>query len=159
MLVRLVPLLEDHDLVAERKQVVRDRERRGTGADARDTLAVLLHRDDGQPGLDVVLVVRRDPLQAADGDGLLLDAPTSASGLAGAVAHATEDAREDVRLPVHHVGVGELAQRDQADVFRNVRVRGASPLAVHDPVEIVRVRRIGRLHVRFDPNSGMRDGA
>ena len=37
----LLVLLVDHDLVAERHQVVRDRERRRAGADQRDALAVL----------------------------------------------------------------------------------------------------------------------
>jgi hypothetical protein len=35
-------LLEDRDLVAEGREVVRDGERRGARADARDALAVLL---------------------------------------------------------------------------------------------------------------------
>ena len=41
----LIVLLEDDHLVAERHEVVRDRERRGPGADAGDALAVLLARD------------------------------------------------------------------------------------------------------------------
>ena len=38
-------LLEDHDLVAERHEIVGDGERRRTGADERDALAVLLRRE------------------------------------------------------------------------------------------------------------------
>ncbi len=143
---RHLPLFQDDDLVAEREQVVRHRERGGTGTDACDSLAVLLLRDHREPVRDRVLVVGRNPLQATDRDGLVLDPTAATRRFAGAVADPAEDAREDVRLPVDHVGIGELTQRDQADVFRHVGVRRTRPLAVHDPVEIVRVRCIGRLH-------------
>ncbi len=141
-----VPLLEDHDLVAERQQVVRDRQRRGTGADAGDALAVLLARDHRQPVADVVLVVRGDALQAADRDRLVLDAAAPTGGLAGAVADPAEDAGEDVRLAIDEVGFRELAERDQADVFGHVGVCRARPLAVHHAVEVIRVPGIRRLH-------------
>ena len=150
---RLVPLLEDHDLVAERQQVVGDRERRRPGADAGDTLAVLLRRHDRQAVDDRILVIRRDALQAADRHRLVLDAPAAAGRLAGPVAHTAEDAREDVRLPVDDVGVGELAQRDEADVLGHVGVCRAGPLAIDDAMEVVGVRRVGRLHDRADPVS------
>ena len=52
---RHLPLLEDHDFVAERQQVVGDRERRRTRADARDALAVLLPRDRRQAVDDGIL--------------------------------------------------------------------------------------------------------
>ncbi len=55
----LVVLLEDGDLVAERHEVVGDGERGRTRADARDALAVLLGRDDGEPVRDVA---REGPL-------------------------------------------------------------------------------------------------
>jgi len=52
-----------------------------------------------------------------------------------------------------HVGVGELAQRNQADVLGHVGVGGAGPLAIDDAMEVVGVRRVGRLHDRADPVS------
>ena len=61
-------------LVAERHQVVGHGQRGGSGADERDLLAVLLRRGGRQPIPDVVLVIRGDPLQTADGDGLSVDA-------------------------------------------------------------------------------------
>ena len=102
---RLVPLLEDHDFVAERQQVVGDRERRWARADAGHLLAVLLRRDHRQPGRDVVLVVGGHALQAADRDRLVLDPPAPAGRLAGTVANAAQDAWKHVGLAVDDVGV------------------------------------------------------
>ena len=139
-----VPLLEDDDFVAERQQVVRHGQRSGACADARDALAVLHGWDQRQAAGDVVLVVCGDALQSANGHGLVFDTPAPAGRFAGAVTDAPEDARKYVRLAVDHVRVGELAERDQADVFGNVGVGRAGPLAINDPMEIVRVRRVGR---------------
>jgi hypothetical protein len=85
-------LLEDRHLVAERHQVVRDRQRGGAGADAGDALAVLLRRGLGRRGGIIALVIGGDALEAADRDRLLLDAAAAAGRLAGAVADAPEDA-------------------------------------------------------------------
>src|SRR6185503_554823 len=49
-------LVEYRDVVAERREVARNGERRGPGADARDLLAVLLRGGLGHPRLDVALV-------------------------------------------------------------------------------------------------------
>ena len=100
----------------------------------------------GSRAADIVAMVRGDALQAADGDRLFFDAPAPAGRLAGPVADAPEDAGEDVGMAVHHVGVGEAPLRDQPDVFGNVRVRWAGPLAIHDLVKVVGMRGIGRLH-------------
>ena len=70
----------------------------------------------------------------------------AASGLAGAVAGAPEDAREDVRLAVEHVRVGVAPLRDQPDVLGHVGVGRAGPLAVDDLVEVARIFDVGRLH-------------
>ena len=140
-------LLEDHDLVADRQQVVRDGERRRAGADAGDALAVLLRRRLRQPRRDVVAQVRGDALQAADRDRLFLDPPAPAGRLARPVADAPEDAREHVRLAVDDVGVRVAALRDQPDVLGHVRVRGTCPLAVHHLVVVVRIRRVGGFHL------------
>ena len=145
----LVELLEHHDLVAERHQVVGDRERRRARPDAGDALAVLLGRDDRQSVGDVAFQVGRDALEATDGDRLSVDAVAAAGRLAGSVAGAPEDSREDVGLPVEHVGVVELALSDHPDVARHVGVRRTGPLAVHDLVVVVRVLVVSRLHAAF----------
>ena len=81
-------------------------------------------------------LVGGDALEPADRDRLAVDAAAAAGRLARAVAGAAEDAREDVRLAVEQVGVGVAALRDQPDVFGNVGVGRAGPLAVDDFVEV-----------------------
>ena len=95
-------------------------------------------------------VVGGDALQPADRDRLAVDAAAPAGRLARAVAGAAEDAGEHVRLAVQHVGVGEAPLRDQPDVFGNVGVRGARPLAVDDAVVVVRMPDVGWLHAGRD---------
>src|SRR5207244_10144354 len=98
-------LVEYGDVVAERREVARDGERRGPGADARDPFPVFLRGGLGHPRLDVALVVGGDALQAADRHGLgllavvLLDAAAPAGGLAGTVAGAAENSGKDLRVP------------------------------------------------------------
>ena len=138
--------LEDHHVVAERQQVVGHRERRGTGADQGHALAVLLRRRLRQAVGVVVGQVGRHALQPADGDRLVLDPAPAAGRLAGPVADAPENAREDVRLAVEQEGLGVLALGDQPDVARHIGVRGARPLAVHHLVKVVRILGVGRLH-------------
>ena len=70
----------------------------------------------------------------------------AAGGLARAVAGAAENAGENVRLAVEHVGVGVPALRDQPDVFGHIGVRGTSPLAIDNFMKVVRVAGIGRIH-------------
>src|SRR5258706_2066197 len=89
-------LLVDHDLVAEREEVVGDRERGRTGTDERNPLSVPDCRRLRKVFLDVVPQVRRHSFQAADGDGLSVYPSSPASRLAGSVAGAAEDAREDI---------------------------------------------------------------
>ena len=133
-------------MIAERREVARDGERGGPAADQRDALAVLLLRRLGQPRADVVLVIGGDALQAADRHRLVLHAHAPAGRLARPVAGAPEDSRKHVRVPVDHVGVGIAARRDQPDIFRDGRVRRASPLAIHDLVEVVGRGNVGILH-------------
>jgi hypothetical protein len=94
-----------------------------------------------QPSADVALVVGGDALEPADGDRLVLDPAAAAGRLARAVAGPPEDPGEDVGFPVDHIGVGVAALRDQADVFRDGRVRRASPLAIDDLMKVA-VRRL-----------------
>ena len=140
-------LLEDRDLVAERHQVVGDRERRRARRRCSATrLPFFSIGRRRQQVLDVAAMVGGDALQPADRDRLAVDAPAPARRLARPVARAPEDAREHVRLAVEHVGVGEPALRDQPDVFRDVGVRRTGPLAVDDPVVVVRVANVGWTH-------------
>jgi hypothetical protein len=139
-------LLEDHDLVADRQQVVGDRQRRRARADAGDTPAVPARRRLRQPRRDVVAQVGCHALQAADRHRFFLDAATPAGGLAGAVADASEDAREHVGFAVDDIGVRIAPLCDQPDVLRHVGVRRAGPLAVHHLVEVVGIGRVGRFH-------------
>src|SRR5262249_23292618 len=136
----------DHALVAERREVVRDREGRAAGPDQRDALAVLRVRRLRQARAHVAAIVRRDALQAADRDGLLLDSAAPACGLARAGANATQYPREDVRLAIEHVRVVEAAERDQTDVLGHVGVGRTRPLAIDDTMEefACGVRRIHR---------------
>ena len=60
----------DDELVAERREVARDGQRGGAGADQRDALAVPRAGALGRRSRDVVLVVGGDALQAADRDRL-----------------------------------------------------------------------------------------
>ena len=141
-----VERFEDDALVSKRREIVRDRQRRAAGSDQRDTPAVLALRGLRQPALDVAAMIRRDALQAADRDGLLLDAPAAAGGLARPVADAAENGGEDVRCPVQQVCVVESALRDEPDVLRNVGVRRARPLAIDNAVKILGSVGVGRIH-------------
>ena len=138
--------LEDGDGVAERHQIVGDRQRGRTGADEADLLAVLDRRRSRDEVLDLVAIVRRDPLQPADGDGLAIDARAAAGGLARPIARTSKDARKDVGLPIEEVGIGVPALRNHPDVLRHVRMRGTRPLTVHHAVVVVGVANVGRLH-------------
>ena len=139
------------NLVSEWREVARNRQRRRTGTDASDATAVGF-AGFWKPTADIRLVVGSDALQPADGDGfgffavVFLDPAASASGFARAVASSAEDAGEDIRFPVHQVGVVVTACGDEPDVVRNWRVGGACPLAIDDFVEVVGVSNIGGLH-------------
>ena len=103
-----------------------------------------------QQVLDLAAVVRGDALQAADRDRLAVDAAAPAGRLTRPVAGPAEDAREHVRLAIHHVGVGEPPLRDQPDVLGNVGMGGTRPLAVDDAMVVVRIPDVGWLHAGRD---------
>ena len=84
-------------------------------------------------------------------DRLRFDAATPAGGLARPVADSTQNAGENVRSTVDQVGGRELPLRNQADIFGNVRVSGARPLAIDDAMIIVRICSIGWLHRYLAP--------
>ena len=139
-------LVEHHAVIAERREIAGHGERGRAAAHERDALAVLLRRRLGQAIADVVLVVGGDALQAADRHRLLLDAYAPAGRLARAVAGAPENSGKHVGLPVDHVGVAVATGRDQPDVFRYRSVRRASPLTIHDLVEVIGRRNVGIFH-------------
>ena len=139
-------LLENRHLVAERREVVGDRERGGARADEPDLLAVRDRRRFRQQVLHLVTIVRRDALQPADGDGLSIDARAPAGRFARPVAGTPEDSRKDVGLTVEKVRVGELPLRDETDVLRHVRVRRTPPLTVHHAVVVGGIADVCRLH-------------
>ncbi len=138
----LAELLEHDHLVAEWHQIVGHGKRRGAGADAGDLLSVLLFGDFRKAIGDVFPEVGGNALEPADGDGLFVDSRSTAGRLAGAIACSSENAREDVRLAVQHVGVGVMPLRNHPNVFGDVGVRGAGPLAIDDFVKVVWVTDI-----------------
>ncbi len=142
-------LIEYDTVIAERGEVARDRERGGAAAHERDTLAVLHRRRLGEAIADVVLEVGGDAFEAADRHRLVLHTHASAGRLAGPVAGASENSGKDVGFPVDHVGVAIAARRDQADIFGHRRVRRTCPLTIHDLMEVVRPRNVGRFHLRL----------
>ena len=139
-------LIEHDALVAQRRKVARHGERGGAAAHKRHALAVFVRGRFGQAVADVILEVGGNALEPADRDRLLLDAAAAARRLARAIAGAAEHAREYVRFPVDHVGIAVAAGGDQTNVFRYGRVRRTCPLAIHDFVEIIRDRNVGRFH-------------
>ena len=141
-------LLENRDLVAQRHEVVGDRERGRTSADEPDFLAVGRRGRSRKEMPDLVAVVRRNALQPADGDRFAIDARPAAGRLAGPVAGASENPGEDVGLTVEEIRLRESSLGDETDVLRDVRVRRARPLTVHHAVVVVGVTNVGRLHQR-----------
>ena len=99
-----------------------------------------------QQSAHVVAMIGGDALQAADRDRLVFDAAAAARRLARAVADAAENAGKDVRLTVDQVGLRELTLRDEPDVFGNVGMGRAGPLAVDYAMIVVRISSIGRFH-------------
>src|SRR5208283_3718538 len=93
----------------------------------------------GQKVADLTLQVGRHALQAANRHRFSIHAGAAAGRFAGTVTRAAEDAGKYVRFPVHHVGFRVLTLRDQPDIFRNIGVSGASPLAIDDLVVVTRI--------------------
>src|ERR1700733_2216715 len=131
-------LIEHHALVTHRREVARNSQRSGATADQRNAVAVLACGRLRQAIADIFLEVGGDAFQAADRDRFFLNPAAPASGLAGTITCAPEYAGKDIRMPIDHVGVAVAARRDQADVFRDRRVRWAGPLTIYDLMEVVR---------------------
>jgi len=153
-------LIEYGNLVAERRKVARDGERRRPGADARDLPAVFLRGGLWHLSLHVALVVGSDALQAADRHRfrllavVFLDAAAPAGRLARAVAGAAENSRKNVGVPVDHVGVVVTPCGDQPDVFGDWCMGRTGPLAIYDFVKILGRTDISRFQNSFPPCQG-----
>ena len=105
----------------------------------------------GSTARHVVAMIGGDALQAADRDRLCFDASAAARRLARAIADAAENAGKDVRLTVDQVGLRELSLRDEPDVFGNVGMGRAGPLAIDYAMIVVRISSIGRFHRYLAP--------
>ena len=92
-----------------------------------------------------------DALQTADRDRFGFDAAASARRLAGPIADAAENAGKDVRFTVDQIGLRELSLRDEPDVFGNVGMGRAGPLAIDDAMKVIRISGIGRFHRYVSP--------
>jgi hypothetical protein len=91
-------------------------------------------------------MIGSDTFQSADGDGLLFDTSAPTRGLAWAIAYTTENAGKNIGLAIDEVRVRELTLGDQSNVFRYIRVSGASPLTIDDAMKVIRISGIGRFH-------------
>ena len=96
---------------------------------------------------DVVSQIGGNTLKPANRDRFLIHATASAGGLARPVAHSAQDAGENVRPAIGEIRFGVVPLCDESDVLRHVSVCWASPLTIDDTMKILRVRRIGRLHI------------
>src|SRR5690606_2567036 len=123
-----------------------DRQRGRPGTEQCDALAVLLLGDLGHEAVDVALVVGRDTFQPADRDWLLLDPAPAAGRLTGPITDPAEDAGEDVRLPIQHIGRCIAALCDEPDVLWNGCMARARPLTVYDLVEVLGIGNVRRSH-------------
>ncbi len=145
---------ENGDVIAERREITRDGQRRRPRAHAGDAFSVLVHRRFRHARFHggVVFVVGGDALQSADRNRLgfarvvFLDAAASARGLARAIARAPENSGKHIRFPVDEISVRIMPGGDKSDVFRNRGVRGTGPLTIDDFMEVVGNTNIGRLH-------------
>jgi hypothetical protein len=102
-------------------------------------------------------MIGSDTFQAANGNGLFLDTSAPAGGLARAIAYTTENAGKNIGLAIDEVRVRELTLCDQSNVFRDIRVSGASPLTVDDAMKVVRISGIGRFHRYVAPSQSPTD--
>ena len=94
----------------------------------------------------IITVVSCNTLEPANGYRGFVGAPTPAGRFAGPIADTTQYAGENIAFPVLDISVGKVTLGNLADVLRYVRMRRASPLAIHNLVEIIRVISIRGLH-------------
>ena len=87
-----------------------------------------------------------NPLETAYGHRVFIGAAAPAGGLTRAIADTAQYAGENIAFPVLNISVGKVTLGNLADVLRYVCMRRASPLAIHNLVEIIRVISIRGLH-------------
>ena len=83
--------------------------------------------------------------QPADRNRSAIQAAAAAGRLARSITGAAQNRRENIGLPVDHVGIGVLTLGDQTDVLGHIRMRRARPLAVDYLVEVIRVANVASL--------------
>jgi hypothetical protein len=132
--------------ITQRSEIACQRQRRGAATDKCNTLAILEHGRLWQKSTDIAFVVGRRTLETTDCDRFAFNALAAASWLARPVARAPENSREDIGLPVHHIGFGVTTLGYQSNISRDRRVRRTGKLAVHHFVKMIGRRQIGALH-------------
>src|SRR3984957_16538644 len=138
--------IEHDDLVADRGEIARDRQRRWAPTDAGDALAISLRRRTWQERGNVLLVIGGDAFKPANRDRLFLEAAPATGRLARTIACAPQNSGEHIRLPIDHVSSVIVPRSDLADIFGDRGMRRARPLTIDHFVEITRVRDVRRLH-------------
>ena len=124
--------LEDVDVVAFDRQIVRRGESGGTGADDGDLFALLLLDRGDEAGLVLQVQVGHETLQVHDVDRLVHLSPL-AGLLAGVVADPAADDGKGI-VPLDELqGFLELSRRDQGHVPLDADVGGAGRLAGGGP--------------------------
>ena len=136
----------DIDDVTQGSQVPGDGQGGRTCPDQGDAFTVLLLGYLRQPIGNGLLVVCCNALQPADGDRLLFHTHPATGGLTGPVTGPAQNAREDIGVPIDHVGIGIALCRNQSNVFGDRRVRRAGVLAIHHFVKVLGVLDICRFH-------------
>jgi len=121
------------------------------GPDAGDGLAVPHRIGRRHAAVQLALVVGGGALEAADGDRFFLDAAAAAGRLARTVAGPPEDSREDVGLPVDHIGVGVPTLGDHPDVFGDRGMGRTGPLTIDHFMKVIRRLDIRRFQLRNAP--------
>ncbi len=124
--------LEDVDVVAFDRQIVRRGESRGTGADDGDLLSLLLLDRGDEPGLFLEVEVGHELLQVHDVDRFIHLSPL-AGRLAGVVADPAADDGKGVVFLDELQGFLEFSRRDQGDVPLDADVGGTGRLAGGGP--------------------------
>jgi len=98
---------------------------------------------------DLSAQIRRHALEPTNSYRLGIDALAPAGRFTGAVASTAQNPGEDIRLPVEHIGTGVFTLRDEPDIFRNICMRRARPLAVDNFMVVVWILNVGRFHAHL----------
>jgi len=91
-------------------------------------------------------MIRRDTLETTNGDRFVFDPSPAACRFAGTITDAPEDSREDIGLPIHHVGIAEASLGNEANVLGYIGMGRAGPLTIDYLVKVVGIGGICRFH-------------